>query len=54
MKIEFKLNVDKDREPKILEYFSLFAKTLLLGEDETIVDVKIDDVSVMDSHTEIY
>lgn len=54
MKIEFKINVDKDREPKMLKYFSLFAKTLLLGEDETLVDVKIDDAHVLDSGIQIY
>lgn len=54
MKIEFKINIDKDREPKMVEYFNLFAKTLLLGEDETIVDVKINDVPVEDIGIHIY
>lgn len=54
MKIEFKLNVDKDREPKMLEYFSLFAKALLLAEDETLVDIKINNEHVLDSGICIY
>lgn len=54
MKIEFTINVDKEREQKMLEYFSLFAKTLLLGEDETLVDVKINDVHVLDSGICVY
>ena len=54
MKIEFKINVDEDREPKMLEYLNVFAKMLLLGEDETLVDVKINDVAVEDTGICIY
>ena len=54
MKIEFKINVDKDREPKMLEYLNVFSKMLLLGEDETLVDVKINDELVEDTGICIY
>ena len=46
MKIEFKLNVTKERESKMLEYFNLFTRALEIGENETIVDLKINDVLV--------
>lgn len=54
MKIKFDIPIQKEREQIILQYFSLFAKTLMLGEDVTITDLEINDESVIDSGICIY
>ena len=42
MKIEFNFNVRKEDEPRILSWVRLFAKAVLMAEDETIIDAKLD------------
>ena len=42
MKVEMTLNIDEERKGKFLSWFRLFAMQLLMGEDETIVDCKVD------------
>jgi len=54
MKIKFEIPIQKEREQIILQYFSLFAKTLMLGEDVTITDLEINDEDVIDSGICIY
>ena len=42
MKIEFELNVREEDKPKFINWFQLFAKAVLMAEDETFVNVKLD------------
>ena len=42
MKVELNFNVSEDKKPRILSWLRLFAAQVLSGEDETIVDAKID------------
>ena len=48
MKIEFEVNVREEEKPRILNWMRLFALQLLMGEDETIIDCKVDDESFPD------
>lgn len=42
MKVELTLNIRKEDEPKFIIWFRLFALQILLAEDETFIDAKID------------
>lgn len=43
MKIELNFNVRKEDEHRILRWVRLFANAVLMAEDETIVDAKLND-----------
>lgn len=42
MKIEFELNVREEEKMRFIAWMRLFAMQLLMGEDETIIDCKVD------------
>lgn len=42
MKVELNFNIDEEKKPRILSWLRLLAAQVLLGEDETIVDAKVD------------
>jgi len=48
MKIEFELNVREENKERFYRWMRLFAMQLLMGEDETIVNCKVDDEDFSD------